>query len=148
MNRRMEMLLVPLRWNWLHSQIKGSSSHKSCPHPSPSSNPHKVLLKEGSGISIWSSKECSCVKSQQPHKKGEGIYTRAPKTSRYCAGYVFIGTSDTGMELPIQLKTLGREPFVGGSKTVPMGVGTSDPTKTSRLRAPHRKNRRSSDGGS
>ena len=108
------MLVVPLRWTWLHSSQWLKLTIQSCSHPHPNSDPLEVELKKGLRKGFESARGCSV------------IYTWAPKTSYYCAGYVLV-SFDIGSELQTYPKIAGREPLIERSKLHPMGVETSDP---------------------
>ena len=87
-------------------KIEGSSlTLQSISHPSPSSNPLKDLLKNGSGKWSLSSWRCSSrVESAANEGGGEGgIYTRAPKTSRYSAVMYLSELSSILSELPTKI---------------------------------------------
>ena len=93
----MKMLLVHLRWTWLHSQVKGSSSHSNLALTQALAwiNSRIYSWKEwGEVLKAWEYVEFEWT--QQLWKEGwKDIYRRAPKTSRCCAVKVIVGTSDT-----------------------------------------------------
>ena len=130
-NHPKEMLLVLLRWTWLHSQVKGSSSHLNLAlTQSLAQIKSRISLKEGVGV------EFVCLEvffmnhewSQQQMKKGLSLYNYlSPKIRRWCAGNVLVRTLNTWSEVPTSIKSAGREPLIGRSEKLPMGVVTSNP---------------------
>jgi hypothetical protein len=117
------MLLVLLRWTWLHSKVKGSSSHSNLAHTQALAR-IKLRISSSKGwgeiLKSWERVVFAGVSSIE-QKRWRGIYRQAPKISRYYAVYVFIGTSDT-------IKTHGREYFVGNNVGHPRGGGSELPT--------------------